>query len=455
MADRAICIGPPPAAESYLRVDRIIDAARSLNADALHPGYGFLAESAELAEACRAAGVQFVGPSADTLRLLGDKVAARQLARSVSAPLTPGYDGHDISPERLKQEAEAIGYPVLIKAAAGGGGRGMRVAEAAGLLADRAAEAQREAQAAFGDGRIYLERYVQRPRHVEVQVAGDGHGSLIHIGERECSIQRRHQKIIEESPSPAVDQELRDRLTSAALAICRAARYVSLGTVEFLVDTSHSPPEFYFLEVNTRLQVEHPVTELVSGLDLVAMQIRIAEGQPLPFTQQQILIRGHAMETRITAEQPETGFLPSTGVLSVWRPAAGPGLRWDSGVEEGSEVTAFYDPMIAKLIAYGGTRDAAIQRLINGLERSAALGVATNIPYLLGILQDSVFRAGDLSTRFLQERMAGWLPPGNAQEEALLALAAIAVQPSALAGAAGIPGQVNSAWTAHPGWRNA
>src|SRR5947209_59969 len=349
-ANEAYAIGPAPAAQSYLDIDRIIEAAKKSGAQAIHPGYGFLAENTAFVEACEEASIVFIGPPASAMRLMGSKIAAKQLALSVHAPVIPGYNGDSQDDAVLRQEAERIGLPLLIKASAGGGGKGMREVYRAADFSEQLAGARREALAAFGDGTVFLERLVQQPRHVEIQVLGDTFGNLIHLGERECSIQRRHQKIVEESPSVALTPALRAGMGVAAVRIARAAGYINAGTIEFMLDADK---RFYFLEMNTRLQVEHPVTESVIGIDLVRHQLLIAAAQPLGLTQEQISPRGHAIEMRLYAEDPSQNFLPSTGIITCFVRPAGPGIRVDSGIESGDEITQYYDPMIAKLIVYG------------------------------------------------------------------------------------------------------
>ncbi|HZT42495.1 MAG TPA: acetyl-CoA carboxylase biotin carboxylase subunit [Chthonomonadaceae bacterium] len=460
LADAAFCIGPAPAVESYLAPEKIIEAARKAGADALHPGYGFLSENADFAAACAEAGIPFVGPPAEVIRLLGDKSAAKRRMVAAGVPVVPGYAGEDQSEKRLRAEAKQIGPPLLIKAAAGGGGRGMRVVTALAEFGDLLDEARREAQAAFGDDRVLLERYIERPRHVEFQIFGDTQGHVVHLFERECSIQRRHQKIIEESPSPALTPELRARMGEAAVRVGAAAGYVNAGTVEFLLeerlDGDHN---FYFLEVNTRLQVEHPVTELITGLDLVKLQLSVAAGEPLPFSQEQVTASGHAMEVRIYAEDPAAGFLPSVGRLAQWIKPSGPGVRVDSGVVRGSEVTPYYDPMLAKLIVRGADREETLARLEHALMEFAVLGVQTNIPYLLAILRHPDFRAGNISTGFLAEHFAGWKPPADLPAEVLLALAAESLtyrESRALASASvASDGDPYSPWRMTGSWRNA
>ncbi|GLV56694.1 3-methylcrotonoyl-CoA carboxylase subunit alpha [Dictyobacter sp. S3.2.2.5] len=399
-ADEAYLIGPAPASQSYLNTTAILEVARRSGAEAIHPGYGFLSENAEFAEACEQAGIVFIGPSAAAMRLMGSKIAAKQLARQVDAPTVPGYSGESQDPQVLQQEALNIGFPLLIKASAGGGGKGMRVVQQAEEFPEQLAGARREAQAAFGDGTVFLERYLQQPRHIEIQILADTHGHIIHLGERECSIQRRHQKIIEESPSVALTPELRDEMGRAAIRIAQAANYVNAGTLEFMLDADS---RFYFLEMNTRLQVEHPVTELVTGLDLVRQQLLIAAGEPLALTQDDITSRGHAIEARLYAEDPEQQFLPSTGVVSGFITPEGPGVRLDSGVKAGDEITQYYDPMIAKLIVYGEDRQAAIARLRSALEQCAIFGVTTNISLLHRISMHPAFAEGATTTSFLDQ----------------------------------------------------
>jgi 3-methylcrotonyl-CoA carboxylase alpha subunit len=399
-ADEAYPIGAGPATQSYLRIEQIIDVARQSASEAIHPGYGFLSEQAEFVEACEQAGITFVGPPAPTMRLMGSKIAAKQLAQSVGAPTIPGYDGESQEEAVLVDEAQRIGFPLLIKASAGGGGKGMRVAHGITDFRDQLAGARREALAAFGDATVFLERLIQNPRHVEIQVLGDTFGNLIHLGERECSIQRRHQKILEESPCVALTPALRAEVGATAVRIASAAGYVNAGTLEFLLD---SDKQFYFLEMNTRLQVEHPVTELVTGIDLVRHQLQIAAGLPLGLTQEQISPRGHAIEVRLYAEDPEHHFLPSTGLVSRFAKPEGPGIRIDSGIESGDEITQYYDPMIAKLIVYGENRGTAIERLQAALKQTAIFGVKTNAELLLTIATQPAFQQGLTFTGFLED----------------------------------------------------
>ncbi len=398
-ADEAIYIGPSAAKESYLSIEAVIRAAQTAHADAIHPGYGFLSENPLLPEACAAAGITFIGPSADTMRMMGSKTAAREAATRNAVPVAPGYQEKDQSAATLKREAKRIGYPVLIKAAAGGGGKGMREVFTPDAFEDALNAAKREAAAAFGDDTIFLEKLIQRPRHIEFQIMADSFGNCIYIGERECSIQRRHQKIIEETPSPALTPELRAQMGAAAVRAAQSAGYVNAGTVEFLLDQDN---RFYFLEMNTRLQVEHPITEQVYGLDLVRLQIAVAAGEPLSIQQQNISPRGHAIEARIYAEDPQS-YLPSTGKLLAYLEPQGPGIRVDSGVKTGSEISMYYDPMVAKLIATAPDRAAAIQKMTAALEQYAIIGVTTNAPLLHAIMTNDRFRQGDTSTAFLTE----------------------------------------------------
>ena len=398
-ADEAVHIGAAPSKDSYLNVGKIIDAARRTRADAIHPGYGFLSETADFAEACEAAGITFIGPTADAIRKMGLKSTARRMMAEAGVPIVPGYHDEDQSLEALRKNVEVIGFPVLIKGSAGGGGKGMRVVRDASELLDAIEAAHREAEKAFGDGTLLLEKYIERSRHVEVQILGDQQGHLIHLFERECSIQRRHQKIIEESPSPAVSPELRQRMCEAAVAAGRAIGYTNAGTVEFILAPSG---EFYFIEVNTRLQVEHPVTEMITGLDLVRLQIEIAEGKPLSLAQQDIKQHGHAIEARLYAEDPNNGFLPATGTLhELDAPLSTDGLRIDAGVERGTEVGIHYDPMLAKIIAHGSDRETARRKLAYGLRNLFAPGVQTNREFLIRAIEHPEFATGSYHTGFV------------------------------------------------------
>ena len=400
LADEVYNIGPAPSNQSYLLQDNIIDAAKRSGAQAIHPGYGFLSENAIFAKRCEDEGLIFIGPKSETIALLGDKLAARATAMKAGLPLIKGSDIDGSNLKSALSTAKSIGFPVLVKAAAGGGGKGMRVVTGEELFEESLKSAANEAKSAFGDSRVYLEKYIARPRHIEMQILCDTHGNCLYLGERECSIQRRHQKVIEESPSPIMTSELRARMGKAAVDIARGSGYVGAGTVEFLVDEGSS---FYFLEVNTRLQVEHPVTEMVTGIDLVKEQIAIAEGRKLTLTQDDIQIHGHAIECRIYAEDPDNGFMPSTGTLKSYVIPAGPGVRVDSGVVIGSEIPIYYDPMIAKLITWGNDRTEAINRMKRSLEEYRVSGVETTIGFHRVIMENEKFLAGKLSTRFLEE----------------------------------------------------
>jgi acetyl-CoA carboxylase biotin carboxylase subunit len=405
MADEAVRLGPAPASESYLRGDLIIEAALRQGADAIHPGYGFLSENAEFAEACAAAGIVFIGPPAAAIRHMGSKTAARQLAIAAGAPVVPGTEAAIENLDAARETASRLGYPVLLKAAAGGGGKGMRRVDREQDLEAAVRDASSEALRAFRNGEVYIEKLVVEPRHIEIQVLGDRHGHLIHLGERECSIQRRHQKVIEECPSPLMARhpELRDRMAEAALKIARTAGYYNAGTLEFLVDRNRN---FYFLEMNTRLQVEHPVTELVTGLDLVQWQLRIAAGEALTIQQKDVIFTGSAIECRLYAEDPEQEFMPSPGRIMRLREPSGPGIRLDSGVYEGWNVPLEYDPLLAKLAAWASTREAAIARMQRALREYEIGGIRTNRAFFGEIMQDEAFRSGALSTAFLDEFFA-------------------------------------------------
>ncbi len=400
--DDARCVGPAPATESYLNIDAVLAAAVDLKADAVHPGYGFLSERAAFAKAVTDAGLIFVGPSAEAMAAMGSKIAAKHRVREFDVPTVPGYDGDDQSPKRLREEAGNVGFPLLIKASAGGGGRGMRVVDSIDGFDEALSAAKREALAAFGDDAVLLERYLRDPRHIEFQILADSHGTTIHLGERECSIQRRHQKIVEEAPSVALSPELRAQMGAAAVRAAKSVHYVNAGTCEFMLDTDD---RFYFLEMNTRLQVEHPVTELVYGVDLVQWQLRIANGERLTISQDDVRPRGWAIETRIYAEDPANHMLPSTGTITQWSPPEGPGVRLDAGVTAGSEVSVYYDPMLAKLIVFGSDRPHAIARIDRALSDFTISGVRANVPLLQWIVRDDWFREGKTTTSFLTERL--------------------------------------------------
>jgi acetyl-CoA carboxylase biotin carboxylase subunit len=425
-ADEAVAIGPAQSSESYLRADKLIEAARRTGAQAIHPGYGFLAEREHFARAVRDAGLTFVGPPPEAIAALGSKTAARTLAMKADVPVVPG------TAEPLKDAAEAakiakkFGYPVLLKAAAGGGGKGMRVVQNEGELAGALDSARREAKNAFGDDAVYVEKYISGPRHVEIQVLGDMHGTMLSLGERECSVQRRHQKMIEEAPSPAVSPELRQRMGETAVRAAKAAGYVNAGTCEFLLDRDGN---FFFLEMNTRLQVEHPVTELVMGIDIVQWQLRIARGEKLPFTQAQMAPRGWAIECRITSEDPSNNFLPSTGRISYLRLPGGPGVRWDGGIGIGTEIGLHYDPMLAKLIVWAPTREAAIARMHRALLELTVEGVETSRDFHLRVMEDADFKSGAIDIQWLERRLASLTsvaPPPGGEFAAAIAAALLA-----------------------------
>jgi len=447
VAERAACVGPASSRESYLNIDAILSAARTLGADAIHPGYGFLSENAAFARAVGNAGLTFIGPSPEAIAAMGDKTRARAIAASAGVPVVPAVEElHGGAAAAAKQ----LGYPVLIKAAAGGGGKGMRIVRAADALDAALAAAAREAAAAFGDGRLYLERYFERPRHVEVQVLADQHGAIVHLGERECSIQRRYQKIVEESPSPGVSPALRKRLTAAAIAVARGVGYTNAGTVEFLVTEAG---EFYFLEMNTRLQVEHPITEWVSGIDLVHAQIHVAAGEPLRLRQADLVPRGHAIECRIYAEDPAQQFLPSPGRIIRLREPHGPGVRVDSGVSADCDVPVHYDPMLTKLSVWDADREAARTRLLAALREYAVLGVTTNVSFLVAVVAHPEFAAGRTHTHFIEEHLGGWHPPAANLEQAAIA-AAVHAALAPTGGAAGTaPQRATSPWQSLGAWR--
>ncbi|TNF81428.1 MAG: ATP-grasp domain-containing protein, partial [Gammaproteobacteria bacterium] len=404
-ADDSVLLGPAPVGESYLKADAVVQAAIDKAADAIHPGYGFLSENAEFARAVEAAGIVFIGPPADAIEVMGDKAAAKRRMIEAAVPCVPGYEGEDQTDGRFVEVAADIGFPLMVKAAAGGGGRGMRLVEALPALPDALKLARSEAENAFGSGELILEKAIIRPRHVEVQVFADEHGNVIHLGERDCSVQRRHQKVVEEAPCPVMTPELREAMGNAAVEAARAVAYRGAGTVEFLLDEAG---RFYFLEMNTRLQVEHPVTELVTGLDLVALQIAVAEGRPLGLSQDDVSLTGHAIEVRLYAEDPAQDFLPATGPIHHWHPSRL--LRVDAGIESGGEVSPYYDSMVAKLIAYGDTRDAARRKLIEGLGDTALFGITTNRDFLIDVLGQASFADGSATTAFIGEVYgdSGW-----------------------------------------------
>jgi acetyl-CoA/propionyl-CoA carboxylase biotin carboxyl carrier protein len=447
LADEAIRIGPAAPAESYLASERVIKAALEAGAEAIHPGYGFLSENAAFARACASAGITFIGPPPEAIELLGDKVRAKLAAQEAGVPILPGLQRQGLTDEEiLRFAAEPDRFPLMVKAVAGGGGRGMRIVRELGELTDALAAARREALAGFGDDGLLVERYVERARHIEVQLLADAHGTVLHLGERECSLQRRHQKVLEESPSPAVGPELRARLGRAATDIARRAGYVGAGTAEFLVPFE-DPDAFAFLEVNARLQVEHPVTEAVTGLDLVELQLRVAAGERLTIAQDEVRLTGHSIEVRVCAEDPGVGFLPATGRIVAYREPRGPGVRVDSGVRLGSEVGGSYDSLLLKLIATGADREESLERLLRALKDLRLLGVTTNAGYLARLVAAPQVRAGELDTGLLERGVADPLPTTQETREAAIATAAIETLALAEEGAGGDP------WEALPGWR--
>ncbi|MBX7108015.1 MAG: acetyl-CoA carboxylase biotin carboxylase subunit [Chitinophagales bacterium] len=451
-ADEAVCIGPPPSNQSYLLGDKIIEVCHRLKVDAIHPGYGFLSENAAFARKVREEGLIFIGPSPEAMELMGSKLAAKETAKKHKVPLVPGTEQPISDIDTAKKIATGIGYPVLIKASAGGGGKGMRVVQNEAEFEEQVTRAISEAKAAFGDGSVFIEKYVTAPRHIEIQILGDQHGNLVYLFERECSIQRRHQKLIEEAPSSILTPEMRKAMGNSAIALAKACGYYNAGTVEFLVDDKLN---YYFLEMNTRLQVEHPVTEFITGLDLVKEQIRIARGEKLTFRQEDLTIHGHAMELRVCAEDPLNNFLPDIGRLNTYRRPQGPGVRVDDGFEEGMDIPIHYDPLLAKLIAYGKNRSEAIERLIRAIEEYEIAGVQTTLTFGKWVLQHPAFVSGNFDTGFIPK----YFVPGSisleeqdTEEKEIAALLSIA-----LSGAADkVPSKVNSAMASpvqHSNWR--
>jgi acetyl-CoA carboxylase biotin carboxylase subunit len=453
LADAAVAIGPPPARESYLAIDKVIAAARETGADAIHPGYGFLSENPTFGRACRDAGIKFIGPSPETLEASGDKVRARQMAAKGGAPVLPALENVTPDSKEAREAAKALGLPLLVKAAAGGGGKGMRVVREASELAAALAAAEREATAAFGDGRVFLERLVEKPRHIEVQNLADEHGNRIHLAERECSLQRRHQKVVEEAPSAVVDEDLRRRITDAALIVARAVNYANAGTVEFLLAPDRS---FYFLEINPRLQVEHPVTEMVTGIDLVQQQILVAAGERLSTRQDDVKLRGHAIECRLYAEDPANRFLPQAGDIRAVSLPSGPGVRIDSALWAGGRVTIDYDPMLAKIVTHAADREAARRRMIGALEDFLLIGPPNNLPFLRALMELDAFRDAAIDTQLIErENLASQAALRHRELAAEIAAFVIAAGPrgatSAATGApaAGIP----TPWETLGAWR--
>ncbi len=457
LADESYPLTGSTATETYLNQESIFRIARLAGVDAVHPGYGFLSENPAFAAACAEHNLVFIGPSSKVIQLMGSKSAARELAEVCGVPVVPGLDGAGMADADLAVAVETIGYPILIKASAGGGGKGMRIVTEAADFEDALRLARGEALSSFGSDQLLVERYLSEIHHVEIQILGDQRGNVLHLFERDCSVQRRHQKIIEESPSPVISDDLRERMAKAAVKLAKAADYKNAGTVEFIVNGAGN---FYFLEMNTRLQVEHPVTEMISGIDLAVWQIRIAAGEHLPFEQSDISRHGHALECRIYAEDPAQGFLPSIGTLTTYRSPAGPGVRVDDGVESGSQITPYYDPMLAKVITWGQDRPEAIRKMARALRDMVVLGVTTNIPYLLDILSEAQFLAGNTTTNYLSEYMDGWTADVPLDEDLLLAAA---VFEALHGGGKGMSSQDSSAdsegvqpdpWSDLPSWRN-
>lgn len=423
-ADEAICIGAPPSSESYLRMDRIIDAAKTTGADAIHPGYGFLSENEDFARLVEESGLTFVGPSASSIELMGSKLAAKAAVAEFGVPLVPGTSEPITDVAKAKAVASEIGYPILIKASAGGGGKGMRIVESASSFQEQMDRAVSEAKSAFGDGSVFIEKYITKPRHIEFQIFGDQHGNVVHFFERECSIQRRHQKVVEEAPSSVLTPALRGRMGEAAVNVAKAAKYYGAGTVEFIMDENL---EFYFLEMNTRLQVEHPVTEEITGLDLVKLQIHVAEGKPLPFRQEDLSFRGHAIEVRVYAEDPSNNFLPDIGTLQTYKRPQGHGVRIDDGFEQGMDIPFYYDPMIAKLVATAETREDAIRKMIRAIDEYEITGIETTLGFCRFVMEHDAFRSGNFDTRFVENFFRPELlqRPSLSDEEILAAVLSI------------------------------
>ena len=422
-ADETVCIGASPPSESYLRIDKVIDAALLVKADAIHPGYGFLSENADFADAVKKAGIIFIGPSAESIRIMGDKLAAKKAVSKYDIPLVPGTEKAVIDKEEARKVADIIGYPVLIKASAGGGGKGMRVVQSADEMNEQMERAISEANSAFGDGSVFIEKYITSPKHIEVQVLGDQHGNCIHLFERDCSIQRRHQKVIEEAPSAVLDEDLRKRIGETALLVAKSCGYYNAGTVEFIVDEKL---DFYFLEMNTRLQVEHPVTEMITGVDLVKEQIKIAQEQVLQLKQEDIVINGHSIEIRVYAEDPSNNFLPDVGRLNSYKPPLGPGIRVDDGFEEGMEIPINYDSMIAKLITHGRDRSEAIERMKRAISEYKITGVKTTLPFAAFAVSHKEFVTGRFNTHFIEDYFSPSELDGKIDQDELVVSSLIA-----------------------------
>lgn len=417
-ADEAVCIGPAPSNQSYLKGDKIIEVAKSLNVDGIHPGYGFLSENADFAELCEKNDVIFIGPRSKAIKMMGDKLAAKDAVKDYNIPMVPGVDHAVTDPKEAVEIAQRIGLPILIKAAAGGGGKGMRVVEKEADVESQMKRAISEATSAFGDGSVFVEKYVASPRHIEIQVMADTHGNIVHVFERECSVQRRHQKVVEEAPSAVLSPELREKMGQAAINVARACDYVGAGTVEFLLDADHN---FYFLEMNTRLQVEHPVSEWIAGVDLVELQIKVARGEVLPLKQEDLKINGHALELRVYAEDPMNDFLPSVGNLEVYQLPVGNNIRVDNGFEEGMDVPIYYDPMLSKLITYGKTRAEAIELMIEAIDNYHVKGVQTTLPFGRFVCEHEAFRSGNFDTHFVKKYYSPSLLEAQHKTEAEIA----------------------------------
>jgi len=405
LSDESVCLGDPTPIQSYLNIPKIIKIAKETEVEAIHPGYGFLAENPDFAQSCNDVGIKFIGPSADVISLMGDKIAAKTTMEKAGVPVIPGYHGDKQDNASLIKEGKSIGFPLLVKAAAGGGGKGMRIVHSKDKLEESIESAKRESKSAFGDDTVFLEKYIDKPRHIEFQILGDEHGNVIHLFERECSIQRRHQKIIEETPSPVMTSKLRKKMGEAAVAAAKAVKYSNAGTVEFMVDGDLN---FYFMEMNTRLQVEHPITEMTTGVDLVKWQLRIANGMKIGIKQKDLSQRGHAIECRIYAEDPANGFLPSVGVLGKVESALGPNIRDDTGIYTGMEVTSYYDPMLSKLVVSAENREESINKMIWALSHYVVLGVTTNVPFLKQVLEHQEFKKGNITTHFIDNHFKDW-----------------------------------------------
>ncbi|RSK39474.1 acetyl-CoA carboxylase biotin carboxylase subunit [Hymenobacter perfusus] len=448
-ADEAVCVGPPASKDSYLRGDKILEVCRQLGVDAIHPGYGFLSENAEFARMVTEAGLIFVGPSPEAMNLMGDKLSAKQAVKAYNIPLVPGTDEAISDVEEAKRIAATVGFPILIKASAGGGGKGMRIVNSAEDFEEQMQLAINEATSAFGDGSVFIEKFVTGPRHIEIQVLGDEHGNIVHLFERECSIQRRHQKVIEEAPSSVLTPELRAEMGRCAVDVARACNYTGAGTVEFLLDDQHN---FYFLEMNTRLQVEHPVTEQITGLDLVKEQIKVAQGLPLAFAQEDLSITGHALELRVYAEDPQNNFLPDIGTLTTYVRPQGPGVRVDDGFEQGMEIPIYYDPMIAKLVTFGATREEAIARMLRAIDEYQITGIETTLGFGRYVLQHPAFVSGNFDTNFIRDHFPADALKPAAPDEATARLAAVLTamllteKKPATPAAADAPAATGSAW---------